>query len=290
MKENNLVVQVWIPLLIGVIIILATYLIIDTKTKNIANDVIVKYLALEYQKVGWKDNYDKVNEITKTQIETWLQQYDTWWWQQPSPQANNAQVPAPTSSTISLEQAKKVTTDWTYILWNPDAEISFVEYSDLECPFCKKLHDAWTIDQVLEGYWDKVNFIFKHFPLNFHPNAPKEHEWAECAGELAWDDIYYKYINTIFKRTTWNGRWFSLSKLVPLAEELWIDKTEFQTCLDSWKYATKVQNQMNEWSSMFGISGTPWNVLINNKTGKWDKLPWAYPYESFKAKIDSLLQ
>jgi hypothetical protein len=50
-QQNNLVPQIGIPILIGVISILSTYLIVDIKTKNIANEVIQKYLAIEYNKV-----------------------------------------------------------------------------------------------------------------------------------------------------------------------------------------------------------------------------------------------
>lgn len=254
--------------------------------------VVGKMLAIEYDKVGWMENYVKINKIQKEQIIAWLKQYEAQNWKidtNQAPQANNTVAPSNTWNKISLEQAKKVTNENTYILWNPDAEITWVEYSDLECPFCKKLHLSWTIDDIIKSYDWKVNFVFKQFPLNFHENAPKEAEWALCAWELGWSDKYYSYVNTIYERTRWNGRGFALDALVPLAKELWIDEDKFKTCLDSGKYTSRVQSETSEWQT-FGISGTPWNVFINNKTGKWDKLPWAYPEASFKQKIDSLLK
>lgn len=292
MKNNNGMLQMWITAMIAIIVILSTYMIVDNKTSNISEQVVAKMLAIEYDKVGGMDNYVKINEIQKKQIVEWLKQYDAQgWWDNPSDiQANNAPTPSPSWSIITPEKAKKVTWDNTYILWNPDAEITWVEYSDLECPFCKKLHQSWTIEEVMKAYDWKVNFVFKQFPLGFHKNAPKESEWALCAWELGWSDKYYSYINTIFERTRWNGTGFALDALVPLAKELWLDEGKFKECLDSNKYASRVQTEMTEWSSMFGITWTPGNVLINNKTGKWDKLPWAYPTASFKQKIDSLLQ
>lgn len=294
MKNNNGMLQMWITAMIAIIVILSTYMIVDNKTSNISEQVVAKMLAIEYDKVGWMDNYVKINEIQKKQIVEWLKQYDAQgWWANPSapsaPQANNAPTPSPAWYTISIEQAKKLTSDGTYILWNPDAEITWVEYSDLECPFCKKLHTSWTIEEVMKAYDWKVNFVFKQFPLGFHQNAPKEAEAVLCAWELWGSEKYYSYIYTIFERTRWNGTGFALNALVPLAKELWIDETKFKTCLDSGKYTSRVQSEESEWQS-FGISGTPGNVLINNKTGKWDKLPWAYPTASFKQKIDSLLQ
>lgn len=289
MKENNRILNISISIMIWIVMILATYLIVDTKTKQVADDVISQTLALEYDKVWWKENYDKIISITREQTIAGLKQYDANWADQatPSPQVNTDTNTSWTS--ITLDEVSKITWENTYILWNPDAEISWVEYSDLECPFCKKLHTSWTIDEVLEAYDWKVNFIFKQFPLNFHQNAPKESEASLCAWELGWREKYYAYINAIFERTTWNWRWFALDKLTPLAVELWLPEKEFQSCLDSWKYASQVNSEISEWQG-FGITWTPWNVLINNKTGKWDTLPWAYPTASFKQKIDSLLQ
>ena len=57
--------------------------------------------------------------------------------------------------------------EWTYVQWNKNAEITFIEYSDLECPFCKRLHTNWTISDILKNYDWKVNFIFKHFLTNW---------------------------------------------------------------------------------------------------------------------------
>jgi protein-disulfide isomerase len=236
-------------------------------------------LALEYYKVGGKANYDTINAIQKEQVVEWLKQYEAQWGV--IPEVDSYNEPQAAAQAISLEQAKKVTTEGTYILWNPDAEISFVEYSDLECPFCQRLHESWVIDQVLENYEGKVNFIFKHFPLPSHRNAQQKAEVTECAGELGWKDAYYEAVETIFS----NG--WDISEL---PGKLGIDIDKFQTCLNSSKYTDKVQSQAKEWKNLFGITWTPGNVLINNKTGEWDKLPWAYPYENFKQKIDALLQ
>ncbi len=289
MKNTNWIQQTAIFAMIAVITILSTYLIVDNKTNNISNDVVSKMLAIEYDKVGWMDNYVKINKIQKDQIIAWLKQLDEQWgWWDATPKAN---IPAPSANwaTLSPEQAKQITSQETYVLWNPDADITWVEYSDLECPYCQKLHKAWTIEEVMTAYDWNVNFVFKQFPLNFHANAPKEAEAALCAWELGWADTYYSYIDAIFERTRWNGTGFALDALTPLALELWLDESMFKTCLDSGKYSSRVEAETAEWQT-FGISWTPWNVLINNKTGKWDKLPWAYPTASFKEKIDSLLK
>jgi len=62
-----------------------------------------------------------------------------------------------------------------------------------------------------------------------------------------------------------------------------------ESCLDDWIYEEKVKNQMKLWTETFGITGTPWNVLINNETGEYEILSWAYPTSEFIKVIDKLL-
>ena len=289
--QNTLLVSFSVVgILLIVINIFATYFIVDMKSQSIADKTIEKYLALEYDKVGGKANYEKINEITKGQVEAGLQQYEAEGWSAAQAPEQAAPTPAPTGDTISLEVAKKVTQEGTYILGNPDAEISFVEYSDLECPFCQRLHKSGTIDQVLENYDGKVNFIFKQFPLDFHPQAPMEAEAALCVWSLAGGEMFYSFIDEVFDKSKANGRSFTKETISELGETIGVDKNKLLTCIESGDFKAEAQRQMTEWSTLFGITGTPGNVLINNKTGDWDKLPGAYPYESFKQKIDGLLE
>lgn len=255
------------------------------------NKIVWKMLAIEYDKVGWMENYVKINKIQKEQIIAWLKQYEAQNWKI---DINNSDIQNTWNNNvwnkISLEQAKKVTWENTYILWNPDAEISFVSYSDLECKFCKKLHESWTIEQLFKEYWDKINFIFKQFPLGFHPQAQMEAEAALCVWDIAWNEKYYDFINNVFKnsKTNWNS--YSVESIVDLAWNIWIDKEKLSACINAWTNQELVKQQTQEWANLFGITWTPWNVLINNKTGYWYKLSWAYPFESFKQKIDSLMK
>ena len=253
---------------------------------QIPEKITAKMLAIEYDKVGWMENYVKINKIQKEQVIAWLEQYEAQNWEIQAPNANNWNV----WNKISLDKVKKVVWENTYILGNSDAEITFVEYSDLECPFCKKLHESGTIEKILEKYDWKVNFIFKQFPLGFHPQAWMEAEAALCVWDIAWSDKYYEFITNIFKNSQTNGRSYDINSITELAWNMWVDKTKVAACINAWTNKDLAKTQTLEGSSLFGITWTPWNVLINNKTGEWDKLPWAYPYESFKQKIDSLLK
>jgi len=289
MKENNPILQVGVSVMIWIITILDTYIIVELKTQDVANDVINKTLALEYEKVGWKANYEKINEIQKQQIIEWLQQYDAQWWSAGSDQ--NTAKPSTQWWEISTDTIKSISSwDSIYVLWNPDAEITWVEYSDIECPFCKRLHESWAIEEVIEAYDGKVNFIFKQFPLGFHKQAQMEAEASLCVGELSGTDTFYEFITQAFNGSKWNGESYTKESISELAGTLWVNKDEVLSCIESWKYTQEVAKQMDEGSTLFGITGTPGNVLINNKTGAWEKLPGAYPASAFKEKIDALLQ
>jgi len=256
---------------------------------KIPEKVTKNMLAIEYDKVGWMENYVKINEIQKKQIVDGLKQYEAQNWDVKAP-TQAKQVAESINNEISLEVAKKVTSENTYVLWNKDAEITWVEYSDLECPFCKRLHESGTIEEVMKAYDWKINFVFKQFPLGFHKQAPMEAEAVLCAWELAWAKKYYEFIQKIYEGS--EARWNSYTKesISKLWWTLWIPEKKLLSCIESGKFKDRAQAELKEGSSLFGITGTPGNVLINNKTGKWDKLPGAYPTASFKQKIDGLLK
>lgn len=174
-----------------------------------------------------------------------------------------------------------------HIFGNPDAVVSLIEYSDFECPYCKRFHP--TAREMVESYGGKVNWVYRHFPLAFHnPGAQKQAEASECASELGGNEAFWKYIDRIYERTTSNGTGFPIANLVPLAQEIGLDESAFQACLDSGKYAARVQEDFVD-GSRSGISGTPGNILLNNQSGEVALKPGAVPLSALKVEVDRLL-
>jgi protein-disulfide isomerase len=178
-----------------------------------------------------------------------------------------------------VEEIKKS----SYIKWKTDSKITWLEYSDLECPFCAKLHNATTEDDLIKEYGDNLNIVFNHFPLDFHKNAMSWAQILECAWEQKWSDAFYSLIKKSFKDTNSTSNF-----LIDEAVKLWANKSKLEACLDSNKYKDKVNSQMKTWSETFGITWTPWNVLINNETWEYEILSGAYPTDSFKDAINRL--
>lgn len=205
--------------------------------------------------------------------------------------SGGTKVAAPTQPTDIAPEAPvgkvpDVTKD-DHVRGERNASVALIEYSDLECPFCKTFHP--TMLQAMKEYDGKIMWVYRHFPLSFHANAQKEAEASECAAELGGNDAFWKYVDAIYERTTSNGTGFALDKLGPLATEVGLNQTNFQKCLDSGKYASKVKDEMNAGSEA-GIRGTPGTIILNIKTGERKDVPGAVPYEQLKPLIDEVLQ
>ncbi|GMQ95633.1 MAG: hypothetical protein BMS9Abin14_081 [Gammaproteobacteria bacterium] len=184
--------------------------------------------------------------------------------------------------------ARPVSAEQDHIYGNPNAEVSLIEYSDFECPFCKRFHP--TAKQVVDSFDGRVNWVYRHFPLAFHnPGAQKQAEASECANALGGNEAFWSYANKIFERTRSNGNGFPLDGLVPLAEEIGLDKDEFRACLESGKFTAHVLEDYEDGINA-GINGTPGNVLRNNQTGKVVARAGAVSAANLKNAIGGLLR
>jgi protein-disulfide isomerase len=189
------------------------------------------------------------------------------------------------------EKAKKVrrvSASRDHVYGNPNAPVSLIEYSDFECPFCKRFHA--TADEIVDAYGGKVNWVYRHFPLSMHnPGAQKEAEASECVAQLGGNDAFWKFANAIYARTKSNGNGFPLDQLVPLGKEIGLDEKQLKECIDAAKYASRVQEDLDE-GIQVGITGTPANFLLRNDTGEVILKVGAQPSDAIKPDIDKLLR
>jgi protein-disulfide isomerase len=186
-----------------------------------------------------------------------------------------------------VKKVRRVSSPRDHIFGDPHAPVSLIEYSDFECPFCKRFHP--TAKEIVSAYAGKVNWVYRHFPLEMHnPGAQKQAEASECANELGGNEAFWKYADAIYSRTQSNGQGFPLTQLVPLAVELGLDASRFQQCLASEKYQGRVKEDIDE-GVQIGVSGTPANILLHNQTGQSILKPGAQPLEAMKLEIDKML-
>lgn len=183
-----------------------------------------------------------------------------------------------------LNAVPKITSK-DHILGDKNARAILVEYSDFECPFCKRFHT--TMQEVIKEYGNKVAWVYRQYPLGFHANAQKESEASECAADQGGNEAFWKYTNAIYERTTSNGTGFALNALTPLASEIGLNSDTFKQCLDSGKFAQKVKDDMAG-GSKAGIQGTPGTIIIG-ANGKREFIGGALPFDQVKSLIDSVL-
>lgn len=172
-----------------------------------------------------------------------------------------------------------------YLKWNKDAKISWFEYSDLECPFCARLHNSDVESSIKETYKEDVNIYFNHFPLEFHQNAFIWASVLECLAEQKWAGAFYSLIDVAYKNEKSDK-----SYLIEESVKLWANKETIEKCINDQRFNEKISEIQNIWNKTFGINWTPWNVLINNETWEYEIISWAYPFEEFKRVIDWLLK
>jgi protein-disulfide isomerase len=189
--------------------------------------------------------------------------------------------PEPTGST----DAVRTVTSEDHIKGNPDAPIKIVEYSDFECPFCKRFHD--TMNEVMDKYGDsgEVAWVFRQFPLEqLHPvKAQAVAVASECAAEQGGNDAFWKFTDGYFDVTLTNNRTDIETVIPQLAKEAGLDQTAFQTCVESGKHddhiAADIANAVET-----GGRGTPWSVMIG-PDGKTYPINGAQPLAAIEQLI-----
>ena len=193
---------------------------------------------------------------------------------------------SPTTTVPTIDMRPVTSAD--HILGNPNADLIIVEYSDLECPFCKQFHS--TLQRVMDEYGKdgKVAWVYRHFPIDgLHPKARKEAEATECANELGGPTKFWQYTNMIYQITNSNNSLDPL-ELPKIAKSVGLDVNAFNTCLSSGKYASLVEADYQD-AVKAGGRGTPNSILVS-KDGTKTTVQGAQSYEALKAVIDALLK
>lgn len=198
--------------------------------------------------------------------------------------SNTAVAP---QQTGDLEKLKPISKD-DHIRGNPEAPVKIVEYSDTECPFCKRFHT--TMKEVMDTYGKdgKVAWVYRHFPLDqLHSKARKEAVALECANEQGGNDAFWAYTDRLYEITPANNG-LDLAELPKIAQYMGLDVVKFNSCLTSGKFDKHIEDDLQN-AQATGGSGTPWSIVVG-KNGKKYPLSGALPYASVTQLIDLALQ
>ncbi len=170
---------------------------------------------------------------------------------------------------------------------DPSAKIAIVEFTDLECGFCRR-HSLQTLPKIQEHYvkTNKLQYFAMQFPLSFHRNAKGASIAALCA-EQQQKGAYWHYHQGLFNKTIA----FNQTAYREAAKALQLEQNQYAACLDSQAMATLIDQQSAVGSSL-GVSGTPAFFIGRIKENQLVDLrliSGAQPYQNFQSIIDGYL-
>ena len=132
------------------------------------------------------------------------------------------------------------------------APVTIVEFSDFQCPYCSRAEAA--IKQVLEKYQGKVRFVYRDYPLSFHPFAEKAAEAAQCANEQG---KFWEFHDALYA----DQAKLSVPDMEATASRLGLNADKFKSCVESGKFTAEVTKDVAD-ATKAGVNSTP-SFFIN---------------------------
>lgn len=184
-------------------------------------------------------------------------------------------------------------TDTDHIRGNPNAEVFLIEYSDMECPYCKRYHS--TLKQLMNDFGTdgKLAWVYRHFPLYqgsssnppLHPNAGQFAEGAECVASLGGSEAFWKFIDRFYEQIP-NANVWTMENGAAIAEAVGIDKDKYLSCINNGTFTSDIEEAYKA-ALEAGGRGTPYTVLVKKSGGEPLILDGgAIPYPQLKQIIE----
>ncbi len=174
------------------------------------------------------------------------------------------------------------------------AKVAIVEFSDLECPFCKRFHQE-TYDQLVKEYVEsgKAILVARDFPLSFHdPKATEEASVAECVRDQKGDAAYFAFTKEVYANTVANGKGLAQGKMLELLKKTGVDTAKALACSELETTKQEITKDIAD-GTKAGVSGTP-SFLIGtlNEDGSvtGELVVGALPLAGFQEVVNKYLE
>ena len=181
-------------------------------------------------------------------------------------------------SPVSASEETVFRAENRHIYGNPKASTVIVEFSDLECPFCARLHPI--LQEIVDSSGGRVAWEYRHYPIPTHPHAYSAAVLAECVADKAGHEAFFAFISRVFTEVS------SLSPetLIRIAMEFGLSKEEQTKCQADEEIQARVSADVAA-ATRVGVRGTPHSVIVKS-TGEVIPVSGALPKEQW----NSLLQ
>lgn len=175
-----------------------------------------------------------------------------------------------------------------HLVGNPEAKVTVVEYSDIDCTYCKEFQATMT--QIMADYAAEgtVAWAYRHFPLvNAHPYAAKHAEAAECVAALGGNDRFFRFIDAL-QAAAPGSMQFDPNNYAQVVGDLGVSESDFAACLSGGTMIPKVTADFDN-AIEAGASGSPYIVLLV-KGSDPIAVSGALPYDAMRRIIDEALK
>lgn len=188
------------------------------------------------------------------------------------------------------EYAKNFVRDYNVKVGRSDSNVKVVYFFDLQCPGCQKNDPI--ITEVREKYKDKIEFVYRNYPLSIHTFAKPAARGAQAAA-LQGTDKYFKYKDEVFAIQTE----ISSDNIEKAAKNAGVDLEKWKKDSSSTEIIRQVEWDLRDATSTMAptetgkiesLSGTPSTLLI--KDGKIVEYFGSYTANKFREKLDNLLK
>lgn len=172
-----------------------------------------------------------------------------------------------------------------HILGNPAAEVMVVEYSDFDCTYCKGFNDVMHQIIANQGVNGQVAWVYREFPLTeIHPNALSHARAAECAAQVAGNDMFWKFETALFANQP-----IDPANYGTIAKAIGITSDAFATCVSTASSTLDARIMADRQNALdMGAQGTPYSlILVNGKAPV--VMAGGYSYDAAKQLIDQAL-
>ena len=183
-------------------------------------------------------------------------------------------VGAPVTAEPQQYTRYEIPTEGFHSLGPADAPITLVEFSDFQCPYCRRWHDE-TYEPLLAAYPGKIRIVYRHLPLvSIHPDAFSAAEAAMCAGD---QNVFWQYHDMLF-----SGESLGNAVYEQYARDLSLDIPTFVDCVTEHKFQDAIQAD-SDFAVNLGVRSTP-TFFVNGLA-----IVGAQPLSVFKEVIDKEL-
>lgn len=174
-----------------------------------------------------------------------------------------------------------------HIVGNPSARLVIIEYSDIDCEYCKQFQA--TLSELIREYGasGEVAWVYRHFPnVSVRSASGKHAEASECVAKQGGTDAFFLFIDALNQQAPGASQ-FPANEYTSVVQKLGLSTNAFTECLTSGEMVSRVSRDLEN-AFAIGATGAPYSVLVVE--GKDPiVISGAVPYSALRQAVEAAL-